>query len=132
MSDWLRAGLATPTIAVLTVLFDHMWRGDSSWPSTQEIADLAGCSQKTAIKHLALAEEAGWIEKHTKKRSTTVYVASYPDSKKATTPLNEVQRTTVGGTAHDCRRYSEPLNEVQRTTVGGTAESIKETKKETI
>ena len=46
------------TRQVLAVLVNH---GMRSWPSEARIAKAAGLSRRTVIRHLAAAEQAGWV-----------------------------------------------------------------------
>ena len=74
-NGWTEAGLQTSTVAVLTALFKYMDSEGKAWPSVDTIAGVAGCSRRTAIDHINLAVNAGWIEKHAQKGRPTIYFA---------------------------------------------------------
>jgi helix-turn-helix protein len=51
-----------PTRLVLFVLSLHMGHdGDQAWPSQETIAKRAGLSDRAVRKHIALAQESGWL-----------------------------------------------------------------------
>src|SRR5690554_5546181 len=75
-AGWLRAGLHSTTLAVLTALLDHMNEDGNAWPRLCVIAEMTGKSTRTVRRHLREAEQAGWIKTQYRGHHSNLYAAS--------------------------------------------------------
>lgn len=98
MKGWLYDGLHYTTVAVLTVLFDHMGDDGRAWPSVGRICDTLDLSDSCVRGHLNKAAKAGWIEKVNRGHSSNVYVATFGKpsaTQEADTSANQKADTTA-------------------------------------